>query len=128
MVNALLYGVNCTKPVVVPIQKRLGMDGWDYAAWVSLDDGSEVKLAAMFAPDGDQEHSNLFLLYLDQANTPDWYENHLLSTPSFKWRGNVLLANRDGTWPANLTMDYADVTRSLAKAQAMQEGVHHVDY
>lgn len=116
---------------MVPIQKQLGSEGWDYAAWISLADGNDVKMTELLTANSDEKHSNLFLLYLDQENAPDWYENHLLSTTSFNWRGNVLLAYRDGMWPSNLTMDYSDVnqvTRSLAKALVTEEGVRRVNY
>jgi hypothetical protein len=105
--GALLYGVHCLKPVVVPVplapndSERL----WNYSVW--LTDGTHADDGEIRTKDFIQCHQgkrmHCFIYYVRQeTETYILPQNHHLSDESRKWFGNVLVAWANNDWPEKL--------------------------
>lgn len=113
-ITGLLYGVECTSPIEVPIPKRQNGMGWDYSVWVSFNDNTSIQTHAFCAIHQNQPQQDALIIHLDQSSVPEWYENHLLSSSTHKWMGNVLLVMLNDNWPTNLTIPPKDIIASLS--------------
>jgi hypothetical protein len=94
--TGLLYGVQCTSPLVVPIP--FVNSQIDYEMWMAFDAETKIMLKNCFVTLENNE-IDCTLFYLDQIQLPDWYSNNLLSDESWTWMGNVLLVLLNKEWP-----------------------------
>ncbi|KAF8332233.1 hypothetical protein F5887DRAFT_1080909 [Amanita rubescens] len=126
--TGLLYGVQCTKPVEVPIPQLMNSEGWDFSVWISFDSNTRISAKAFRDSNDIIAAPVIIILYVEQTDVPEWYENGLLSNLSTRWKGNVLLLNEDGKWPATSTIATDELLTTLL-SETLDEGeVHEIDW
>ena len=113
VVTGLLYGVNCTRPLIVPIPCSSNGEHSDYQTWLAFDDHTNIHRASLTL-----NHQSFILhctlLFPNQANIPAWYINNLLSSNRKTWLGNALLILPGRNWPSECIPSGKEMARTLA--------------